>query len=453
MQVSRRHAVLRSRPDGTFELEDLGSRNGTLLDGKPVDGSVDLHGGEAIQIGRTTLRVEADGDQAATPPPPPPPRTVVRPPGQSRVERAFLSIPEKASPRSPDSAIQRLKLTKAVKRLTILVIAAIALGVAAIVLAVTGVFSSDEPTASEVIEAATPSTMLVVAETEGGTRIGNGSGAVTDADQGFVVTNAHVASHGQRFEVGPAGDLREAQVLGVAPCEDLAVLQASSTTGFETLPLGSASDLQMGDTVHVLGYPGNASVRDDLQSATGSVSAIGTSIDPQLAQNQNLPRYSNVIQTDAPINAGNSGGPLIDNDTELVGINSVSGGTAENQGYAISVDRVKEVAPQLQEGRSMAFFGFDVFTPASQLGPTGLRGLGLPPLPGLVVEEGATVAGTSAARAGFGSAPALVTAVNGRRVSTPSEYCRAVRGLESGTRVPINFFDATGPGRVTLRLE
>jgi S1-C subfamily serine protease len=160
-----------------------------------------------------------------------------------------------------------------------------------------------------------------------------------------------------------------------------------------------------------------------------------------------------VIQTDAAINSGNSGGPLVDTDTQLVGINSVSGGEAESQGYAISVDRVKEVTPRLQEGQSMGFFGFDVFTPAAQLGPPGLRELGLPPIPGLVVEEGATVAGTSAARAGFGSAPALVTGVNGRRVSTPSEYCRAVRGLESGTRVPIDYFDATGPGRVNLPLE
>jgi S1-C subfamily serine protease len=339
-----------------------------------------------------------------------------------------------------------------VKRLTVLVIAAIVLGVAAIVLAVTGVFSSDEPSAQDVIEAAAPSTMLVVAETESGERRGNGSGVITDADQGFVVTNAHVASAGQRFEVGPAGELTDAKVMGVSPCDDLAVLSIPAD-GLQALELGSESDLQMGDTVFVIGYPGNASVRDDLQSTTGSVSAIGTSIDPQLAQNQNLPKYSDVIQTDAPINGGNSGGPLVDTDTKLVGINSVSGGEAENQGYAISVDRVKEVAPSLQEGRSMGFFGFDVFTPATQFGPTGLRRLGLPPVPGLVVEEGATVAGTSAARAGFGSAPALVTGVNGRRVSTPSEYCNAVRGLDSGTRVPIDYFDATGPGRVNIPLE
>src|SRR5918998_2144330 len=78
VKASRRHASLRELPDGRVELTDLGSRNGTFVNGQQVTGSVVLNGGEEIRIGDTVLRAVAE--QAAAPPPPPPPGVAAAPP-------------------------------------------------------------------------------------------------------------------------------------------------------------------------------------------------------------------------------------------------------------------------------------------------------------------------------------------------------------------------------------
>ena len=206
------------------------------------------------------------------------------------------------------------------------------IAVAAIVVVLAGVFDSGSPpTAADVIRSVTPSTVLVLGKTEEGEPLESGTGWVYDAEKGLIVTNAHVASGAAEFEVGDSDeDLSPARVIGVAPCDDLAVLKVDSTEDLKTLPLGSQSDIEQGDRVFVIGYPGNASIKDELVSTSGSVSVVETSIDSELAENAALPTYRNVIQTDAAINHGNSGGPMVDEDGKLVGVNSVSGGETEN---------------------------------------------------------------------------------------------------------------------------
>jgi len=129
-----------------------------------------------------------------------------------------------------------------------------------------------------------------------------------------------------------------------------------------------------------------------------------------------------VIQTDAAINPGNSGGPLFDTRARLVGVNSagitlLSGRTIQGQGYAIGVDRVKEVLTSLTAGTSIGWTGmaFDYREGA----------------PGLVVVD--AVPGTPADLAGFGDGEILVRTVNGTPLdnSLPS-YCDAVAGIDAG---------------------
>ena len=179
-----------------------------------------------------------------------------------------------------------------------------------------------------------------------------------------------------------------------------------------------------------LGYPANASTTEELTATEGVVSIVNTRFDLEALD---VPKYPNVIQTDAAINPGNSGGPLVDLEAKLVGVNSagitlLGGRTIQGQGFAIGVDRVKEVTDQLRQGRSIGWTGMGF---AHGVSGSDLVDAGLPLRDGLVVTHVAP--GSPAAAAGLGEQPAMVTAINGQSVdqSLPS-YCDAVESIESG---------------------
>ncbi len=171
---------------------------------------------------------------------------------------------------------------------------------------------------------------------------GTGSGFVWD-DRGNIVTNFHVIRDASRAEVTLAdGSTWEASLVGYAREKDLAVLQIEAPRSLlSPIPIGTSSDLKVGQTVLAIGNPFGY----DHTLTTGIVSALGREIKAV----DGTP-IRNVIQTDAAINSGNSGGPLLDSAGRLVGVNtaivSPSGGYA-GVGFAIPVDTVNWVVPQL----------------------------------------------------------------------------------------------------------
>ncbi|MGH2948764.1 MAG: S1C family serine protease [Solirubrobacteraceae bacterium] len=332
-----------------------------------------------------------------------------------------------------------MRVRKRANRALILAGAALAVAAVAVALAVTGVFDGDEPaTVEEIVARVGPSTALVVSRQDG-EDLGNGSGWVLDAREGLVVTNHHVINGGDAFQVAIGRRMRPATVVGTAPCEDLAVLRVGDTGGLTALPLGSQGELRQGRTV--VGFPANASLRSNLTSTAGVVSVTRSTY---RAPALDVPRYPNVVQTDAAINPGNSGGPLVDLEGRLVGVNSAGFDTAggrliQDQGYAIGVDRVKQIVGQLREGRSLAWTGMGFDYPDRQQ----LRAAGLPA--GLLVTG--AVPGTPAARAGFDRGQSLLIAVNGTPISnTLQSYCRAVRDAGNSAR-----FTVLDQGRAALR--
>ena len=205
----------------------------------------------------------------------------------------------------------------------------------------------------ELIAAVEPSTVQIRGKNAPSDEsVGTGTGWVLDAEQGLVVTNAHVVNAFPLMVVAVGDDERSAEIVGVAPCEDLAVLRLRDTEGLVTLPLGSQSRLVLGETVVALGFPVNAALGDDLTATTGVVSVVQTEWSiPSL----DVPLLTNVVQTDAVINPGNSGGPLVTLEGELVGVNSAGltqfgNRPIQGQGYSIGVDRVREVDRQPARG-------------------------------------------------------------------------------------------------------
>jgi S1-C subfamily serine protease len=282
------------------------------------------------------------------------------------------------------------------------------------------------------------STVLVVPERDGQPN-GNGSGWVYDAGRGLIVTNAHVVGDGETFKVGVGSTLVPARVVGVAPCDDLAVLKVATSAGLESMKLGSQAALKLGDTVVAVGFPQSASASADLTSTAGVVSVVKTTYSEEALD---IPAYRNVVQTDAAINPGNSGGPLVDLHGRLVGVNSAgrtvnqNGRTIQGQAYAIGVDRVKQVVPQLAAGRSSAWIGANFrYEPENKLTAKGLPA-------GIWIDS--AVAGSPAERAGLGAEAALLTAVNGRpTANTLAGWCAATRGIASGGSATL---DVVPPG-------
>ncbi len=200
-----------------------------------------------------------------------------------------------------------------------------------------------EATLTGVYEAANPAVVYIVLP-----NVGSGTGFVYSQD-GYIVTNYHVVSSGQRYEIVFAnGERQWATLVGSDVDSDLAVLKVSSLPGgVEPLALAEPDNLQVGQFVVAIGNP----FGEQGSMTLGIVSALGRSLASQreqtLTSTYSLPQ---VIQTDAPINPGNSGGPLLNLDGEVVGVNvAIASTTGSNSGvgFSIPVEAVRQVVPDL----------------------------------------------------------------------------------------------------------
>ncbi|MBT2588350.1 S1C family serine protease [Arthrobacter sp. ISL-95] len=242
--------------------------------------------------------------------------------------------------------------------------------------------SSSAPalTGKQVFDLASPATIQLYGRR--GQSTSGGTGVIYDKDKHLAITNAHVvaglATLKARFSDGTESDAR---VRGIAPCSDLAVIEITDMDSKATaLPLGDSSIVQPADHVSVLGYP--ASFQDFTQSkiafTEGSVQAAGVKAEV----GADLPTYPDAIQHSATVNHGNSGGPLVDIQGQVVGINTLTNfgtGSQQVQGqfYSITINKVKSLLPELEAGRSIANVGWSLQPLSSVPMSTLIPALGL----------------------------------------------------------------------------
>jgi S1-C subfamily serine protease len=171
---------------------------------------------------------------------------------------------------------------------------------------------------------------------------GSGSGFVWD-DRGHIVTNNHVVSGAAAAQVRLSdGRDADARLVGVSPAHDLAVIRIEVDKSPPPLPIGSSQDLRVGQTALAIGNPFGL----DWTLTTGVVSAL----DRSLPTEDGRGLIEHLIQTDAAVNPGNSGGPLLDSAGRLIGVNTMifsPSGASAGVGFAIPVDTVNRVVPQL----------------------------------------------------------------------------------------------------------
>ena len=247
-------------------------------------------------------------------------------------------------------------------------------------------------------------------------RQGSGSGFVIDRD-GFVLTNYHVIEAADRITVTLSdGRSFRAEVVGTDPAIDVALLRIPGAHDLPEAPLGNSDELRVGEWVCAIGNP-----LGYVHSVTvGVVSFIGRKL-----FDASLDDY---IQTDAAINFGNSGGPLINSRGEVIGINSAISSRASNIGFAVPINQATAILPQLKtRGKvSRGYMGVlltDV-TPALQ------RSLNLGVSRGALVQD--VTSGSPAERAGLHTYD-VILAVEGREIDTNESLIRDISARQPGT--------------------
>jgi S1-C subfamily serine protease len=265
-----------------------------------------------------------------------------------------------------------------------------------------------------------------------------GSGFVIDKS-GRIVTNYHVIEGAQEVEVNFSGDDRvPARVVGSDPSTDLAVLEIDAQARALTpLPLGNSDAVRVGDSVVAIGNPFGL----ERTVTAGIVSALQREITAP-----NGYTIDKVIQTDAPINHGNSGGPLLNTEGAVIGVNSQiensTGGGNVGIGFAVPINTVKEVVSQIIENGRVehAYLGVRM----QALDENLARTFRLPVDSGVLVID--VVEGSPADKAGLqggdqqvivgGTSYVLggdiVTAADGQPLAGPDDLRRLIMDKEPG---------------------
>jgi len=271
-------------------------------------------------------------------------------------------------------------------------------------------------------------------------QLGVGTGVVID-NAGHIVTNAHLVYETSEIivSIGEA-DMQPAEIVGVDPITDLAVIKLINPMGkLQTAKLGRSEKLAVGEEVLAVGYP----LGIGKTATSGIVSAI-----ERVVPLSTFSWMTPFIQTDTAINPGNSGGPLLNRCSEIIGINTLYGEKVQNINFAIPIDLVRELVPQLiKEGRVIRAWH-------------GINGRIVPPqlmyfmggVPGFMVET--IEPGSPAAKINLrgGTLPIkigleeyllggdVITKVNGEPLTDIETVARIVRSLKVDEKIQLEYW-------------
>ena len=322
--------------------------------GEPLERPTALDDGTQLQIGDSVLVVARGAE------------------GASRMGRTPTVIGG-VIPKELRSDVQRSRRTVTI---------ALVVGVVAVVAAVIAIVASRDNggggnggglSTRQIFVQGSKSTVAIatiIRQDSTGTSWAGGSGEILDAKNGYILTNNHVATGGIAIKVKLPNISTpvDARLQAASPCDDLALIQITNPADRKTMTamaIGNSDKIEQGDPVVALGFPASAQgdstsdfFGDQISVTSGIVSKNNAVYDSPIGGEVTL---VSTIQHTAAINHGNSGGPLLDDQARLVGVNTaeyaINGERAEGENYAITQKHISEVLPNLEAGKSTNWIG------------------------------------------------------------------------------------------------
>ena len=284
-----------------------------------------------------------------------------------------------------------------------------------------------------------------------------GTGMVLSAN-GLVLTNNHVVdgSTSLHATVVSTGKTFTAQVLGVDPVDDVALIKLEGASGLKTVSVGDSSKVSLGTGVVAIGNAGGTGGSPTVTS--GTITALNRTITASdSGSGANSETLHGMLQTNAPIAAGDSGGPLSNAAGQVIGMDTAAnsqslGGAGTNMGFAIPINKALSIARQIAGGKA---------GPHILIGQSGFMGIGVDsvsdaqqclansqvsPNYQVPAKSGALVCsvypGTPAAKAGL-QAGDVITSVNGQTVSTANGLTSIMRKYKPGSSISLGYVNAS----------
>jgi len=268
---------------------------------------------------------------------------------------------------------------------------------------------------------------------------GAGTGIVIDPD-GVVLTNNHVIAGATEMRARSIanGQTYPVEVLGYDRSQDIAVLQLGGAGGLPAANIGDSALVRIGEPIVALGNAGG--VGGTPSAVSGRVVALNQTVSASDALTGSTETLDNLIQVDAPIRPGDSGGPTVNSDNQVIGMNTAASANyklGRGEGFAIPINEAMAIANQIRAGAA---------SPTVHIGPTGFLGLGVsdsPNGPGVVVQR--VVPGAPAAQAGITQGDRIVS-VDNNPVNSATALTNLLDQHHPGDTVAVGVLNGIGVG-------
>lgn len=279
-----------------------------------------------------------------------------------------------------------------------------------------------------------------------------GTGIIA-TENGYIITNKHVISGANEISVvlDDGTTFEDVDLVTTDPVNDIAFLKIKDVTGLTPATLGNSKTLSVGQQVMAIG---NALGQYQNTVTVGVISGLGRSVTASDGTGRNTETLTDMIQTDAAINSGNSGGPLVNAAGEVIGVNTATSATAENMGFAIPISSVKGMLEQLIANGSAERAYLGVYS--SEITPEKAKAYNLPVNSGAYVYSPSTysavVNDSPAAKAGLKDKDIIVS-VNGIQVGEAGSLTNLIGEYKPGDKVQLGIIRDGNEMAIDVTLE